>query len=1143
MKSIAVYKTVGFLLLILAAAVTVKAQPASLVADLNTVEEDFSNPVLTGIASRGSAALGTMLLFAEDDGIHGIELWKSDGTETGTQMVKDICPGACGEDLLDFTVSNGVLYFLAQDGVHGQELWRSDGTEAGTSLVVDLNPGLTSGPASLSDLDGVLYLVADDGVHGTELWKTDGTAAGTVLVADIRPGKEGSAPVFLAGANGKLLLRAQDDVHGCEPWLTDGTTAGTVLLKDIQPGFNFCHGEPYPGLENSAYALGSGSFLFTADDGVHGAEPWISDGTAAGTVLLKDVNPGSSGSRAYGFTALGGSVLFAANDGTTAWELWSTDGTAAGTHLVKDINTLPDGSFPRRLTPFSGRLFFAVTNSSQSRDLWATDGTTAGTVPIKSFSGGGLGVSFFPRVVLHVAGGGLFFYANDPTNGAELWTSDGTPPGTRLVKDIRPGGDGVAFINSDITVVGSTVFFKGSTAAHGDELWKSDGTEAGTVEVKNVTTVTSSLAVSLGFLDSMFGRLRNHFYFDANDGVSGLEPWLTDGTAASAQQLADLTPFFNSSSGPTALFPDAGLLYERNGRELWKTDGTPAGTSPLVPPTPSGVLASLSPLVRLGSSWYFAGDEPTAGLELWSTDGTTAGTRLVRDIRTGTSGSTPSRITAFGSVVLFFANDANGRGLWKSDGTRAGTVLLKNLSDFPDFGEMGAIIPLGSVALFMPGDFPFQQDLWVTDGTPAGTVFLTGLVGEVFRLGSSAVFTRHLSFSGWELWRTDGTPAGTIFLKDIQEGPGSAFPDPPINEQAVIGNRFFFLADDGVHGTELWRTDGTTAGTVLVKDIYPGSRSSDVRWMTIEHSRLFFMADDGVHGRELWVSDGTEAGTRMVKDIVPGPGSPVIQHLKVVGRTVLFNAADGVHGVEPWRSDGTEAGTVMIQDVAPGADSSSAVGFFSLFPNVYFAANDNVAGFELWSFPRSVLGATFTDVPTDYWAWPYVETLADAGFTAGCGESLYCPTRSVTRAEMAVFVLRVIHGTTYVPPDVPQSRFADVPASHWATDWIEQLATEGITSGCGVSPALFCPESPTARDQMAVFLLRALHGSGYTPPPATGTRFDDVPAGYWAAAWIEQLAAEGIASGCAANLYCPGDPVSRDQMAVFLTRALNLPLP
>ncbi len=313
--------------------------------------------------------------------------------------------------------------------------------------------------------------------------------------------------------------------------------------------------------------------------------------------------------------------------------------------------------------------------------------------------------------------------------------------------------------------------------------------------------------------------------------------------------------------------------------------------------------------------------------------------------------------------------------------------------------------------------------------------------------------------------------------------------------------------------------------------------------MTVEHGRLFFVADDGVHGRELWVSDGTEAGTRMVKDVVPGPGSSVTQHLKVLGRTLLFNATDGVHGVEPWVSDGTEAGTVMLQDVAPGAASSCAVGFFSLFPTVYFAANDNVAGFELWSFPRSVLGATFTDVPTNYWAWPYVETLADAGLTTGCGNNQYCPARPVTRAETAVLLVRAVHGTSFVPPNVPVSRFADVPAGYWAKDWIEQLAADGLTSGCSASPLLYCPESNTSRAQMAVLLLRAVHGTAYTPPPATGTRFTDVPAGYWAAAWIEQLAAEGITGGCAPSLFCPEDPVKRDQMAAFLSLAFRLPLP
>ena len=147
----------------------------------------------------------------------------------------------------------------------------------------------------------------------------------------------------------------------------------------------------------------------------------------------------------------------------------------------------------------------------------------------------------------------------------------------------------------------------------------------------------------------------------------------------------------------------------------------------------------------------------------------------------------------------------------------------------------------------------------------------------------------------------------------------------------------------------------------------------------------------------------------------------------------------------------------------------------------------------------------------------------------------------VSRDQMAVFLLKGEHGSSYVPPSVGASTgFNDVPTNYWAAAWIKQLAAEGITAGCGGGN--FCPGTAVTRDQMAVFLLRAKHGTGYVPPAATGI-FTDVPTNYWAAAWIEQLAAEGITGGCSITpmLYCPNTPVTRDQMAVFLVKDFNLP--
>ncbi len=185
----------------------------------------------------------------------------------------------------------------------------------------------------------------------------------------------------------------------------------------------------------------------------------------------------------------------------------------------------------------------------------------------------------------------------------------------------------------------------------------------------------------------------------------------------------------------------------------------------------------------------------------------------------------------------------------------------------------------------------------------------------------------------------------------------------------------------------------------------------------------------------------------------------------------------------------------------------------------------------------------FADVAGNNVFWRNIEGLYAAGITGGCATSpdlLYCPALSVDRASMAIFLLRGIHGPSYNPPAVGASTgFLDVPVTYWAGAWIKQLAAEGITSGCGAGN--YCPGAAVTRAQMAIFLLRSKHGAGYNPPAVgSSTGFTDVPATYWAAPWIKQLAAEGITSGCGASLFCPEGNVTRDQMAAFLSRTFNI---
>ena len=208
----------------------------------------------------------------------------------------------------------------------------------------------------------------------------------------------------------------------------------------------------------------------------------------------------------------------------------------------------------------------------------------------------------------------------------------------------------------------------------------------------------------------------------------------------------------------------------------------------------------------------------------------------------------------------------------------------------------------------------------------------------------------------------------------------------------------------------------------------------------------------------------------------------------------------------------------------------------------YQVSIQNGAQFATIEIGNSAQILPFVDVPLNYWAKGYVERLYAAGITGGCVTTpslLYCPESGVTRAQMAIFLLKGIHGSGYVPPAVDAGTgFTDVPVDYWAAAWIKQLAIEGITSGCG--DGNYCPETTVTRAQMSIFLLKAKYSSAYTPPNPIGV-FTDVPVGYWADKWIEQLAVEGITSGCGAGTYCPDNSVTRAQMAVFLVKTFNLP--
>ena len=245
----------------------------------------------------------------------------------------------------------------------------------------------------------------------------------------------------------------------------------------------------------------------------------------------------------------------------------------------------------------------------------------------------------------------------------------------------------------------------------------------------------------------------------------------------------------------------------------------------------------------------------------------------------------------------------------------------------------------------------------------------------------------------------------------------------------------------------------------------------------------------------------------------------------VPGATVRWNGADRT---TTYVSSATLTADISAADVAAAGIASVTV--FNPMPGGGLSA------------PISFyVNTTFLDVPVNYFAAAYVQAIVDAGVTAGCGVRLFCPERSTSRAEMAVFLLKSLLGPAYQPPPAQGGVFADVHPGDFAADWIEDLAARGITGGCDASN--YCPNRSVTRAEMAVLLLKTLLGSAYVPPPAQGGVFADVHPGDFAADWIEDLKLRGITSGCDAINYCPDRFVTRGEMAVFLTITFGLPLP
>ncbi len=423
------------------------------------------------------------------------------------------------------------------------------------------------------------------------------------LFADVVLGAGSSNPVLLADAGGKVYFTANDGTHGNELFVSDGNTYS--LLKDINPTGD----TTFLVLYNA-----NGTLFMNANDGVHGGELWKTDGTPGGTVMVDDINPGSGSGNPGAFASFNGEFYFQATDGVHGRELWVTDGT--NTHMVQDIRAGAGDSSPSNLTVFNNRLFFTANDGTTGVELYSTDGSDNGATMVKDIWSGN---NTFGPSNLTLLNGNLYFQmAENATDGFELWKSDGSPGGTGMVKNIAVTGSSTP---TNFCVYNGFLYFAAGANNGADvELWRTDGTDAGTTEVKDINPGTSNSSSPQSLV-----VMNNTLYFLADDGVHGQELWRSDGSSGSTTLVKDIRQFSFASN--------------------------------------------IKWLTPFNNELYFQADDGSNGAELYRSDGTSAGTVLVRNINTtagGSAASSPVSLRGVNGSLYFFANDGvHGNELWK----------------------------------------------------------------------------------------------------------------------------------------------------------------------------------------------------------------------------------------------------------------------------------------------------------------------------------------------------------------------------------------------------------------------------------------------------------------------------------------------
>jgi ELWxxDGT repeat protein len=746
----------------------------------------------------------------------------------------------------------------------------------------------------------------------------------------------GSTPSDFVPFKDDVIFKATTR-DGAEFWKSDGTAAGTTMLKDISL-LTFDVSSNVVVLKDKAY--------FVAYDEANSYQLWESDGTEQGTKRITTNisrpvrNLVSDGNQLY--------FIVERIDQPIALDVWKSDGTAAGTKVIK--GDLSMGNAYSNLITAGGKAYFSARPLSGQKDrIWCSDGTANGTL-IVSEEVDGIGINGTTQTPNQFVDykGNLYFVGSNSQFGSPMTgilKSDGTVAGTGPVKGLQSNTRYVDF---------------GGAIVHNDKLyfsffeldynrffiWESDGTSAGTKLILDQTYPDFFVASNL------LGQ-GNYLYFTLGNAGKGTSLVKFDLTSQTFEEIKEISPvwnaapsIFNERSANTILQTDNGTLYVKsivnsnNKARLWTSNGTAAGTLPL------DATDDLGDVVVTSDRLFFAGIV-NGESELWSSGGALSTTDQVKDIQPGirTLLSTSVRLLSTGMQAMFHAYQPG-----VTDGTAAGTSLLSNTWPAGGGSAVQAVKIKNQYCILTSPGSDGKADLYKSNGTTAGTELLKTFGAYEYPdvmiadgTGESAYILVMNADYSWSLYKTDLTAAGTVEVKRIGSENFYLY-----SYYMVAGSSSIYFVLSGAYD-DVWKSDGTAAGTIKV-----GSYK-DASGLVVVQNTAYFSAspkpswpDIYDNRKELYKSDGTVASTGRVKDL-NGEKSPEATMLNGLGNKLFFMANAEDSGRELWVTDGTDAGTKMMKDINPGTNSGIQLSSSVVKDEViYFAANDGEHGAELW---------------------------------------------------------------------------------------------------------------------------------------------------------------------------------------------------